>query len=624
MKRLKRLLGSLSQNQTRTLCRILAAGALLLALILAEPEGWWNLLYLAPYFLAGYDVLLRSGRNILRGQVFDENFLMTLATFGALALGQYPEAVFVMLFYQVGELFQSIAVGHSRASVAALMDIRPETANLWENGALREVDPAEVAAGDRIVVKPGERIPLDGRVIEGASSLDTAALTGESFPRDVAAGDEVVSGCVNGQGMLLIEVSRPYEESTVARILELVENSADNKARTERFITSFARWYTPAVVVAAILLAVLPPLLGFGPFSDWVYRALGFLVVSCPCAVVISVPMSYFGGIGGASRRGILVKGANYMDALGRCRTAVFDKTGTLTRGVFSVAELYPVGVDENTLLALAAAAESGSDHPIAKSLRAACTADLSAHPVSDVTEVPGRGLMARVSGHSVAVGNAQMMADMGASVETPEEPGTVVYVVADGRYIGCIRIADELRPAAKTALLDLRRLGVARTLILSGDRRENAEAIAREVGVDEVRAELLPQEKSRELEALLSAPHAGTVAYVGDGVNDAPCIALADVGIAMGGLGSDAAIEAADVVLMDDDPGKLPLAIRIARRTRRIVLENIVFSLAVKAAALALVALNLVGLWAAVFADVGVAVVATLNALRALYVKRA
>ncbi len=610
----------LTRRQRRTLWRILAAGALLIVAVLAPVEGLWRLpLFLVPYLLAGWDVLWKAARNIAHGQVFDENFLMAVATIGALVLGEYAEAVGVMLFYQIGELFQNIAVGRSRRSIAALMDIRPDTAAVLRDGQPVTVSPEEVAVGELIVVKPGERLPLDGEVVEGASALDTAALTGESMPLDVGPGDSVSSGCVSLTGQLTVRVTKPYAESTVARILDLVENAASKKAKSENFITRFARYYTPAVVIGAVLLALIPSLIT-GDWAAWTHRALVFLVISCPCALVISVPLSFFGGIGGASARGILVKGGSYFELLSRASTVAFDKTGTLTRGVFSLTELRPApGVTEAELLTAAALAESRSNHPIAQSLVRAWDGDISAHTVADITEEPGHGVSALVDGARVLVGSDRLLRQEGVEPSPADGAGTVVYAGRDGRYLGCAVIADTPKPAAASVIETLKSRGV-RTVLLTGDTEAAAAAAAGTLGLDEIRARLLPQDKVACVEALLEEqPARGAFLYVGDGVNDAPVLTRADVGVAMGAMGSDAAIEAADVVLMDDDPQKLVTAMDIARKCMRIVWENIIFSLFVKLLFLLLAAFGAANMWAAVFADVGVAVLAILNAGRML-----
>ena len=579
------------------------------------------ILYLIPYLIIGWDVLWRAVRNIAHGQVFDENFLMALATVGALAIGEYPEAVFVMLFYQVGELFQSYAVDQSRKSITALMDIRPDYANMeGPDGQLEQVDPEDVAVGDTIIIKAGERIPLDGVVLEGSSTVDTAALTGESLPRQVESGDDVISGCVNLSGLLKVRVTKAFEESTVAKILDLVENSASKKAKAENFITKFARYYTPIVVLAAVALAFLPPLLTSIQWVDSIQRALIFLVVSCPCALVISVPLSFFGGIGGASKDGILVKGGNYLEVLARTEIVVFDKTGTLTRGVFNVTAIHPDHCDQGQLLELAALAECWSDHPISRSLKEAYGREIDSSRVSSVEEVAGRGVKAVVDGHTICAGNDKLMEDIGVSWHPCHRVGTTVHVASDGVYLGHIVISDEVKPDAKEAVAALKAAGVRKTVMLTGDAQAVGEDVAKQLGLDEVHTQLLPADKVERVEELLKeVSPKGALAFVGDGINDAPVLSRADIGIAMGGLGSDAAIEAADIVLMDDKPSKIAHAIRIARRTLSIVRQNIVFALAVKLLVLVLSAVGLVSMWAAVFADVGVSVIAILNAMRAL-----
>ena len=628
----------MTNKQKKMLWRILAAAGLLAVIWMVEPEGTWlaGAAYLIPYGVIGWDVLWRALRNIKNGQVFDENFLMAVATVGAFGCGEYREGVAVMLFYQVGELFQSVAVSRSRQSIAQLMDIRPDYANIERDGGLVQVDPEEVAVGDVIVIKPGERVPLDGTVTEGRSALDTAALTGESLPRDVEPGREVVSGCVNLTGVLRVRVSRPYEESTVAKILDLVENSAAKKAKAEHFITKFARYYTPAVVFAALALAVLPPLckladaalglgllpaLAPGEWLMWVQRALIFLVVSCPCALVISIPLSFFGGIGGASRQGILVKGGNYLEALAQVGVVVFDKTGTLTRGQFAVTQVRPQGMTKEELLTLAALAEQWSSHPISRSIRAAVGEELDLSRASGAEEEAGQGVKAVVDGCSVWVGNHKLMEQAGLTWdESLDGMGTVVHVALDGRYAGCILVADQAKAGADQAIRELKAQGVRRTVMLTGDAPAVGEALGRELGLDEIHAGLLPQDKVAWVERLLEGKTPGEqLAFVGDGINDAPVLSRADVGVAMGALGSDAAIEAADVVLMDDDLSKLPLAVSIARRTLTIVRQNIVFALGVKFLVLALSAVGLANMWMAVFADVGVSVIAILNASRML-----
>ncbi len=612
----------MTKKQKRMLARILIAGALLIVAALLPLEGIWRLpAFLVPYVVIGWDVLWKAVRNIAHGQVFDENFLMGIATIGALCVGEYPESVAVMLFYQVGELFQGYAVGRSRRNIAELMAIRPDTANLLAaDGTTQEVDPEDVQVGDTIVVRPGERIPLDGTVRKGAGLVDTSALTGESVPRQVSPGSEALSGCINQTGVLEIEVTKPSGESTVSKILDLVENASSRKARTEDFITKFAKYYTPIVVFAAVALAVLPPLFLRESFTGWIIRALNFLVVSCPCALVISIPLSFFGGIGGASRYGILVKGGNYLEALARTDTTVFDKTGTLTYGSFKVTQQVPQpGTETADLLESAAMAENYSNHPISQSLRAAWGKDADPARLSDVQEIAGMGISAKVDGAPVLVGNERLMQQAGISCETPQVVGTVVHVAREGQYLGYLVIADEIKPDAAQMIRELKAAGVRRTVMLTGDTNATAEAVAAQVGVDEVYAGLLPGDKVDAVEKMLHEKR-GSLVFMGDGVNDAPVLARADIGVAMGALGSEAAIEAADVVLMDDAPSKLPLAIRIARKTLAIVRENIVFALAVKAIILVLSALGLANMWWAVFADVGVAVIAILNAMRALY----
>ena len=586
----------------------------------AVSPAWLHFgLYLIPYLIVGWDVLRKAGRNIRGGQVFDENFLMSVATLGAFGCGEYPEAVAVMLFYQVGELFQSVAVGRSRRSIAALMDIRPDYAHIERDGGLVQVDPEEVSVGDTIVVKAGEKIPLDGVVTAGESTVDTAALTGESLPRDVGVGSEVLSGCVNLSGVLRIEVKKAFGESTVSKILELVENAGSKKAKAENFITKFARYYTPVVVFAALALALIPPLFT-GEWSLWIQRGLTFLVVSCPCALVISVPLSFFGGIGGASKQGILVKGGNYLEALAEAGIVVFDKTGTLTRGSFAVCAVQPVGMERDALLELAALAEAYSDHPISRSLRASYGGEIDLSRLGAVEEVAGQGVKAVVDGRVVLAGNEKLLASQGIACGPCDQTGTVIHVAVDGVYGGCVVIADEIKPDAAQAVRGLRGAGVGRIVMLTGDRKAVGEGVAAELGISEVRAELLPGQKVEAVERLLAQKTGKEkLVFVGDGVNDAPVLARADIGVAMGALGSDAAIEAADVVLMDDAPSKLPEAIRIAKKTLRIVRQNIVFSLAVKGAVLILAAVGLANMWWAVFADVGVMVLAVLNAGRML-----
>ena len=617
----------MTKKQKKTLKRIVIAAVLsaLLAVVLHfVPLPWFVqlVLWLVPYCIIGHDVLRKAFMGIKGGEVFDENFLMAVATVGAMACGEYGEGVAVMLFYQIGELFQSYAVGKSRSSISALMDIRPDSANLEDaDGSIRTVDPDDVAIGSVIVVKPGEKIPLDGTVLSGESTLNTAALTGESRPRSVRPGDEVISGCVNSDGVLRITTTKLYGESTVAKILDLVENSSLKKAPVENFITKFARYYTPAVCVAALVLAFVPPIF-VGHWVDWIMRALTFLVISCPCALVISIPLTFFGGIGGASRMGILVKGGNYLEALSKTATAVFDKTGTLTQGVFKVTAVHPAdGVTEADLLETAALAESFSSHPISKSLREAAS-DLDARRAADAQEVAGHGVKTLVDGKTVLAGNARLMDAEGIAYTAADGAGTIVYVARQGQFIGSILISDEEKPTAKAAMQGLQAQGV-RTVMLTGDSPAVAQAVAADLGIDEVHAGLLPADKVQWVETLLQQkPEKKELAFVGDGINDAPVLMRADIGIAMGALGSDAAIEAADVVLMDDDPAKISLAMRISRRCMHIVYQNIVFALAVKALCLVLTALGITNMWWGVFADVGVMVLAVLNATRMLNVK--
>lgn len=603
------------------LTRILVSAVLFALSFLLPLSGVFRLFYfITVYAVVGWDVLWRAARNIAHGQVFDENFLMALATIGAFVLGEFPEAVEVMLFYQIGELFQSYAVGKSRQSITALMDIRPDYANIERGGALEQVDPDEVAVGDIIVIKAGEKIPLDGVIIEGSSSLDTAALTGESLPREVAAGDDVISGCINQSGLLRVRVSKEFGESTVSKILDLVENSSSKKARAENFITKFARYYTPVVVIGAVLLALLPPLLLGGSWNTWIERALIFLVISCPCALVISIPLSFFGGIGGASKAGILVKGSNYLEALSETEIVVFDKTGTLTKGVFQVTAVHPDTLPESRLLELAALAESFSDHPISRSLRQAYGKPIDSSRVSDVEELSGHGVQARVDGLLICAGNGKLMDRTGVQWHDCHLTGTVVHIAVDGCYGGHIVISDTVKPDAAGAIAALKQMGIRQTVMLTGDARAVAEQTAGQLGLDSFHAGLLPADKVARVEELLEQKSAkGKLAFVGDGINDAPVLSRADIGIAMGGLGSDAAIEAADIVLMDDQPSKIASAMRISKKTLRIVKQNIVFSLGVKGLILLLGAVGLASMQAAIFADVGVMILAVLNASRAL-----
>lgn len=638
----------MAKNQKRTRIRIIVA-LVLFACAFAATEllpieayagGSINALYvefvlfLVPYLLAGYDVLYKAGRNIINGQVFDENFLMSVATIGAFALVLFPgsdphmaEGAAVMLFYQVGELFQDYAVGKSRASIAEMMDIAPDYAYVMSDGNLVKVDPYEISVGDEFVVKPGERIALDGVIVEGSSQIDTSALTGESVPRHVDMHDEVISGCVNMTGLLTIRATKPFEESTVSRILELVEEASEKKARTENFITRFARYYTPIVTIGALAIAVLPPLLAGLAWADWVQRGLTFLVVSCPCALVISVPLSFFGGIGGASRLGILVKGGNYLEALAKTETVVFDKTGTLTNGTFNVVAVHPdagTAIDPDKLLSIAAYAEAYSNHPIAVSVKEAYSGEIDSQRIAEVSEEGGHGVRALIDEHVVLVGNDKLMSRSSVPYHDCELVGTILHVALDGTYIGHIVIADAVKPEAKDAIANLHAVGVRKTVMLTGDRAEVAGAVANDLGIDEVHAQLLPQDKVSKVESLLAANGVkSTLAFVGDGINDAPVLTRADVGIAMGAMGSDAAIEAADVVLMDDDPRSIARAIHVARKTMRIVQQNIVFALGIKFAVLILAALGIATMWLAVFADVGVAVLAILNAMRCMKVRR-
>ena len=631
----------MNKKQKAMLARIIAAFVIYIPLMIADKAGMFEhlswpvmfCLYLIPYLVVGWDIIYKAVRGIKNGQVFDENFLMAVATFGAFGVQEYSEAVAVMLFYQVGELFQSYAVNRSRQSITDLMDICPEYANIEKNGLLQQVDPDDVPVGAVIVVKPGERIPLDGKVIAGESMIDTSALTGESVPRRVRPGDEIISGCVNGSGLLRAEVTKEFDDSTVSRILELVENASSKKAKVENFITRFARYYTPAVVATAAILAVIPPLVLGGGFGEWIRRACIFLVISCPCALVISVPLSFFGGIGAASKIGVLVKGGNYLEALSEMSVIVFDKTGTLTKGEFKVSEIRPEGVTEEELLETAALAEGYSDHPISKSVRDARTGredrsggsddHLALNRVKDAQEISGQGVCALVDGKQVLAGNEKLMKAHNISYKPSTEPGTTVYVARDGRFIGTIVISDTVKEGAKEAIEALKQAGVKKTVMLTGDRRAVGEAVAARLGLDEVHAELLPGDKVIEVEKLLETETGKEkVAFVGDGINDAPVLSRADIGIAMGSMGSDAAIEAADVVLMDDDPRKIAAVVRISRKTMVIVKENIVFALGVKALVLLMGAVGVATMWEAVFADVGVSVIAILNAMRALRTK--
>ena len=636
----------MTKKQKKVLIRIIVSAVILVAIAvtfavldktgtvkLENPSVMWRCIeivaYLIPYLIIGYDILKKAFLGIIHGEVFDENFLMAIATVGAMVLGEYKEASAVMLFYQVGELFQSYAVGKSRKNISALMDIRPDYANIEKDGKLEQVDPDDVQIGTVIVVQPGEKVPIDGKVVEGSSSLNTSALTGESVPREVHVGDEIISGCVNLNGLIKIETTKEFGESTVSKILDLVENSSMKKSRSENFITRFAKYYTPAVCIAARALAVLPPLVNMimgnpAAWSKWIIRALTTLVISCPCALVISIPLSFFGGIGGASAKGILVKGSNYLEALSYTKYVVCDKTGTLTKGVFQVTEIHPVsGMTEADLLEKAAFVESYSSHPISKSLKEAYGREIDNNRVTDAREISGHGVSAVVDGHEVAAGNVKLMKKMNIEAAVPASVGTEIHVAVDGKYAGYILISDVVKPNAKEAISGLKAAGVEKVVMLTGDARKVADAVGRELGVDEVRSELLPGDKVDEVEKLIAAKgEKEKLAFVGDGINDAPVLSRADIGIAMGALGSDAAIEAADIVLMDDDPAKIATAMKISKKTLRIVHQNIVFALVIKFACLALGAVGFVNMWWAIFADVGVMILAVLNATRALSFK--
>ena len=620
----------MNKKQKKVLLRIIIAAVLMLIFVITDPQGWLGfVLFLIAYLTIGYDILIKACKGIRNKQPFDENFLMAVATLGAMGLGDYKEAAAVMLFYQTGELFQSIAVGRSRRNISQLMDIRPDYANIENaDGELEQVDPDEVAIGSIIVVKPGEKIPIDGTIVEGSTTLDTAALTGESVPRDAKCGDEALSGCINLSGVIKIKTSREFGESTVSKILDLVENASSKKSRSEAFITRFARVYTPAVCAGALALAIIPPIVSLAmghssAWDVWLYRALTFLVISCPCALVISIPLTFFAGIGGASNAGILVKGSNYLEGLSEVRHVVFDKTGTLTRGVFEVSGVYNNTVDEAVLLEYAAYAECYSDHPISKSLKAAYGKPIDPERVADVHEISGNGVTAVFDGKSVAAGNARLMSSLGIEVPPCDEPGTLVHVAVNGTYCGVILISDKLKDGAKDAIAALKQSGIKKTVMLTGDAKRIADATAAELGIDEVYSELLPAGKVSKVEELLGGLGGKEkLAFVGDGINDAPVLSRADIGIAMGALGSDAAIEAADIVLMDDDPRKISKAIRISRKALRIVHENICFAIGVKVICLVLVAVGIANMWFGIFADVGVMVIAVLNAIRALNVK--
>ena len=620
----------MNKKQKKVLLRIIIAAVLMLIFVITDPQGWLGfVLFLIAYLTIGYDILIKACKGIRNKQPFDENFLMAVATLGAMGLGDYKEAAAVMLFYQTGELFQSIAVGRSRRNISRLMDIRPDYANIENaDGELEQVDPDEVAIGSIIVVKPGEKIPIDGTIVEGSTTLDTAALTGESVPRDARCGAEALSGCINLSGVIKIKTSREFGESTVSKILDLVENASSKKSKSEAFITRFARVYTPAVCAGALALAIIPPVVSLAmgnpsAWDVWLYRALTFLVISCPCALVISIPLTFFAGIGGASNAGVLVKGSNYLEGLSEVRNVVFDKTGTLTRGVFEVSGVYNNTVDEAVLLEYAAYAECYSDHPISKSLKAAYGKPIDPERVADVHEISGNGVTAVFDGKSVAAGNARLMSSLGIEIPPCDEPGTLVHVAVNGTYCGVILISDKLKDGAKDAIAALKQSGIKKTVMLTGDAKRIADATAAELGIDEVYSELLPAGKVSKVEELLgSLGGKEKLAFVGDGINDAPVLSRADIGIAMGALGSDAAIEAADIVLMDDDPRKISKAIRISRKALRIVHENICFAIGVKVICLVLVAVGIANMWFGIFADVGVMVIAVLNAIRALNVK--
>lgn len=611
---------------TKRLWRIIIGAAVLATAVLLSLNNEWLqiALFIISYIIVGGDVVKRAVKNIFKGQVFDENFLMSIATIGAFFIGEYPEGVAVMLFYQVGELFQSYAVGKSRKSIASLMDIRPDYANVKKGDELVKVDPDEVQIGDIIIIKAGEKIPLDGKVIEGSSMIDTSALTGESVPREVEVGSDILSGCININGVITAEVTKEFEESTVSKILDLVENASSKKSNSEQFITKFARYYTPVVVIIAVFLAIIPPLIIDGAtFSDWIYRALAFLVVSCPCALVISIPLSFFGGIGGASKKGVLVKGSNYLEALAETEIVVFDKTGTLTKGVFNVQEIHPEGVSKEELLELTAHAESYSNHPISLSLKRAYSKEIDNGRISDVEEISGHGVIATVDGKKVMAGNIKLMKMMDIPYFKGELIGTIVHVAVNNKYIGYIVIADEVKEDSAQAIKELKAANIKQTVMLTGDNKSIGSKVAKELGLDKVYAELLPADKVEKLEELFSQKSKkGKLAFVGDGINDAPVLARADIGIAMGGLGSDAAIEAADVVIMTDEPSKIATTMKISKKTLKIAHQNIVFAIGIKIIVLILSAFGITTMWAAIFADVGVTIIAVLNAFRALNVK--
>lgn len=620
----------MNKKQKKVLIRIIAAAVTMILFGLIPVDGWIKfVLFMIPYLIIGYDILLKALKGIKNKQVFDENFLMAVATVGAIVLGDYKEGVAVMLFYQIGELFQSYAVGKSRRNISELMDIRPDYANIERDGKLEKVDPDEVEIGSVIVVQPGEKVPIDGVIVEGSTTLNTSALTGESVPREAKAGDDVISGCINMTGVLKIKTTKEFGESTVSKILDLVENSSSKKSRSENFISKFARYYTPAVCYGALALAIIPPIVSMflgidAGWGEWIYRALTFLVISCPCALVISIPLSFFAGIGGASNAGVLVKGSNYLETLSQTKYVVFDKTGTLTQGVFEVVGVHHSKLEETKILEYAALAESFSSHPISKSLQRAYGKDIDQSRVTDVREISGEGVTAVVDGVSVAAGNTKLMKRLGIEYSDCHSVGTVVHMAVDGRYEGHILIADKEKPNSKEAISQLHRMGIKETVMLTGDTRKVADQVAKDLGISKVYSELLPGDKVAKVEELLSKKHSKeALAFVGDGINDAPVLSRADIGIAMGALGSDAAIEAADIVLMDDDPLKIAKAIRIAKKCLRIVYENIYFAIGVKLICLVLGALGIANMWAAIFADVGVMVIAVLNAIRALFVKK-
>lgn len=610
----------------KKMIKIILALILFLFAMIVKFENEWinNAIFIASYIIVGFEIVKKAIRNIVRGKVFDENFLMTIATLGAFGIGEFPEAVAVMLFYQVGELFQSYAVDKSRKSISSLMDIRPDFANVYRNEKIEKVNPDEIKIGEVIIVKPGEKVPLDGNIVEGKTALDTKALTGEAMPREVREGDEILSGCINLNGVIKIEVKKEYGESTVSKILDLVENASSKKSKSENFITKFARYYTPIVVIIALLLAIIPPIvMDNATFSDWIYRALSFLVVSCPCALVISIPLSFFGGIGGASKMGVLIKGSNYLEALSNTEITVFDKTGTLTKGVFEVQKVNAIGISEEELLKIAAYAENYSNHPISKSIKQAYKKEIDEKQIANYEELAGLGVAARIEEQDVLVGNEKLMKEKGIQFEKCNEVGTILYIAIKGKYAGYILISDTIKEDAKSTIQELKKNHIKQTVMLTGDKKEVGESVAKEIGIDMVYTELLPDGKVKKVEDLLKTKsEKGKLAFVGDGINDAPVLALADIGMAMGGLGADSAIEAADIVIMTDEPSKIVKAIKLSKKTMRIVKENIIFAIGVKVFVLILAALGISTMWQAVFADVGVSVIAILNALRALRVK--